>query len=115
MSNEPREPGSRPGIFERFKAQAAEVIGTSRTRIDNFSADVESRIFHFLTMLVLRLVAFVCLTLGLFLAMLTVIFGFDLPPRYALGIPAAVLLLTGVIAVAVVKIKQRSKSRRRRH
>ena len=41
-----------------------------------------------LLLLILRLVALVCLSIGFFLAMLTVVFGFDLPPRYALGIPA---------------------------
>ena len=113
MTIERDEPRSRPGIFERLKSQAAEVIGTSRNRIDTFSADVESRIFHFLTMLILRLVAFVCVSMGLFFAMLTVIFGFDLPPRYALGIPAAVFLLIGVTAVIVVRVKKRPRPARR--
>ncbi|MDH4038174.1 MAG: phage holin family protein [Candidatus Krumholzibacteria bacterium] len=110
LDNEPR---ARTGIFDKLKSQAAEVIGTSRNRIDTFSADVESRIFHFLTMLILRLVAFVCVALGLFFAMLTVIFGFDLPPRYALGIPAATFLLVGVTAVILVRVKKRKKPARK--
>lgn len=112
LDNEPR---ARTGVFEKLKSQAAEVIGTSRNRIDTFSADVEYRIFRFLTLLLLRLVAFVCVSLGLVFAMLTVIFGFDLPPRYALGIPAATFLLVGVVAVIMVRRKKHQKPPSRRN
>jgi uncharacterized membrane protein YqjE len=114
MTQETSDGKARPGIFERLKSQAANILGTSRTRIDTFSADIEQRIFHFFMMLILRLVALVCLSLGFFLAMLTVVFGFDLPPRYALGIPAAVFLLVGVVAVIVVRHKRATHSGRRR-
>lgn len=114
MTYETKDDDARPGIFERLKSQAANILGTSRTRIDTFSADIEQRIFHFFMMLILRLVALVCLSIGFFLAMLTVVFGFDLPPRYALGIPAAVFLLVGTVAVIVVRHKKAVNPGRRR-
>lgn len=113
METEANQTGARPGIFEKLKAQAASVIGTSRTRIDNFSSEIENRIFHFLAMLLLRLVLFVCLSLGLMFAMLTVIFGFHLSPRYAFGIPAAVFLLIGLVAFVMLKIKKHTAPGRR--
>lgn len=114
MTQETSDGQARPGIFERLKSQAANILGTSRTRIDTFSADIEQRIFHFFMMLILRLVALVCLSIGFFLAMLTVVFGFDLPPRYALGIPAAVFLLVGTVAVVMVRVRKVAKTARRR-
>ena len=113
METEPNASGARPGIFERLKSQAASVIGTSRARIDNFSSEIEQRIFHFLAMLLLRLVMFVCLSLGLLFAMLTVIFGFNLPPRYAFGIPAAVFLLVGLVAFVVLRVRKHAGPARR--
>jgi len=113
MDTETNQPGARPGLLDRLKAQAANVIGTSRTRIDNFSSEIENRIFHFLAMLLLRLVLFVCLSLGLLFAMLMVIFGFHLSPRYAFGIPAAVFLLVGLVAFVMLKVKKHSAPGRR--
>ena len=86
-------------VAEAAKSWAANTIGTSRTRLDVFTSDVEDRIFRFIARMVWTVIAFVSLTIGFFLAMLTVVFGFDLHPKYALGIPAAAFLLVGLVAV----------------
>jgi hypothetical protein len=80
------------GIIATIKNYLADALGATRTRVDHFTADVEHRMFRLLAMLMWSAVAFVCLSLGLTLAMLTVEFGFDLPPKYALGIPALLFL-----------------------
>jgi uncharacterized membrane protein YqjE len=98
-------------FVEAAKNWAANAIGTSRTKLDVFTSDVEERLFRFIARIVWTAIAFVSLSLGLLLAMLTVVFGFDLPPKYALGIPAVIFLLVGL--VAVWKKNRSSRPRRR--
>jgi hypothetical protein len=47
--------------------------------------------------------------------MLTIIFGFDLPPRYAFGIPALVLLAVGAFGVIMFRFKKASKFHSTKH
>jgi hypothetical protein len=108
VTTEPRFPG-RTGIVATIKNYLADALGATRTRVDHFTADVEHRLFRLLAMLMWSAVALVCLSLGLFLAMLTVVFGFDLPPKYALGIPALVFLGVGAFAVVMFRFKKASK------
>jgi len=103
------ESQARPGVIDRIKTYAAGVIGTTRARIDTFSADVEARILRVVSMLIWTAVAFVCLSLGLTFAMLTVIFGFNLPPLYALGIPALVFLAVGLLGLGMFMKAKRSR------
>lgn len=107
MTTEPKFP--RLGFVATIKDYVADAIGATRTRVDHFTADVEHRMFRLLGMLMWSAIAFVCLSLGLFLAMLTIVFGFDLPPKYALGIPALVFLGVGVVAVFMFRFKKASK------
>jgi uncharacterized membrane protein YqjE len=107
---EPKSPG-RAGIIATIKNYFADTLGATRTRVDHFTADVEHRVFRMLAMLMWSAIAFVCLSLGLTLAMLTVVFGFDLPPKYAFGIPALIFLAAGAFAVIMFHFKKASKSK----
>jgi len=104
----PREEG-RGNIFGSLKNKLAEVLGASRTRIDLFQADVEHRLFRMLAMLIWGAIAFACLSLGLLFAVLTIIFGFHLPPKYAFGIPAVLFLAVGLIGAIMFRVKKASK------
>ncbi len=106
---------ARVGIISSIKSRLADAIGESRARVDLFHADVEHRLFRLLAMLLWSLIAFTCLSLGLSLAMLTIIFGFGLPLKYALGIPALVFLAVGVIGAIMFRIKKASKFDREKH
>ena len=97
------------GIFDRIKGYVAAAIGTTRTRVDAFSADVEHRVLRLAAMLLWTLVGFVCLSLGLLFAVLTIMFGFDLPPKYVFGIPAILFLAVGLVAVVMFKRKKASR------
>jgi uncharacterized membrane protein YqjE len=108
------ESSERGGIFGSIKNRFAEAIGATRTRVDLFQADVEQRLFRLLAMLLWSLVAFVCLSLGLTFAVLTIIFGFDLPPKYVFGIPALLFLAVGVFAAVMFRVKKESKPERKR-
>ena len=111
MNTAPGDPAPRrPGIIDAIKNAIASALGSTRTRIDTFSAEVEHRVFRLVSMIIWTLVALVCLSLGLLFAMLTVIFGFDLPPRYALGIPALVFLMVGLVAVVMVRHAKRRRT-----
>src|SRR5262245_25456679 len=76
------------GIFGAIKDRAADVLGATRSRVDLFQADVEHRLFRMIAIIIWTIVAFFCISTGLILALAAVIFGFDLPPKYAFGIPA---------------------------
>ena len=95
--------------MESVKTWAANLVGTTRTRLDSFTNDVEDRVFRIVKRLLWTLVAFVCLSLGILLAMLAIIFGFGLPPKYAFGIPALVFLAIGAVAVVMAQRKKSSR------
>jgi len=97
------------GIVDRIKGYVAKAIGTTRTRVDAFSADVEHRVLRLVGMIIWTLVAFICLSLGLLFAVLTIMFGFDLPPKYVFGIPAIIFLATGLLGLVMFKRKKSSK------
>jgi uncharacterized membrane protein YqjE len=107
VTTEPKFP--RLGFVATIKNYLADALGATRTRVDHFTADVEHRLFRLLAMLMWSAIAFVCLSLGLFFAMATIIFGFHLPPKYAFGIPALVFLVVGAIAVLMFRFKKASK------
>ncbi len=65
--------------------------------------------FRLLGMLIWGAIAFTCLSLGLVFAVLTIIFGFHLPPKYAFGIPALVFLGVGVVGAIMFRVKKASK------
>jgi hypothetical protein len=109
MSTPPGSPPKR-SIASQIKDYIAGAVGATRSRVDDFSAEVEHRAFRLLWMIVWGVVGTLSLGLAVAFAMLTVIFGFGLPPKYAFGIPALVFLLVGMAAAVMF---QRAKSSRR--
>jgi uncharacterized membrane protein YqjE len=99
----------RKGVIETIKGFIADVVGATRTRVDDFSAEVQHRAVRLLWMLIWTLVAATSLWLAVCFAMLTVIFGFGLPPKYAFGIPALVFLVVGLTAVWMFRRAKFSK------
>jgi hypothetical protein len=91
----------RPGIIEKAKGYIVSVLGATRSKVDDFSAEVEYRTFRILWLTVWALVGITSLWFAVMFAMLTVIFGFHLPPKYAFGIPSLTFLLLGLVAVVM--------------
>lgn len=100
----------RHGIADRIKGLLIGLLGATRDKVEEVSAEVQHRAFRLLWMIVWSLVGAVSLWLALCFAMLTVIFGFDLPPRYAFGIPALVFVLVGGVSVLMF-LKAKSAKR----
>ncbi len=109
MTMPPQREEGRTGIIASIKNKIADAIGATRSRVDNFQADVEHRLFRLLSMLIWGGIAIVSLSLGVVLAVLTLIFGFHIPPKYAFGIPALLFLTVGVVAVIIFRVKKASK------
>jgi uncharacterized membrane protein YqjE len=103
----------RRGILETIKRFVTGVVGATAEKVEEVSAEVQHRTLRIMWMIVWTLVAATSIWLAVCFAMLTVIFGFGLPPRYAFGIPALVFLAVG--AVAVLMFQKAKGSRRRRH
>lgn len=99
----------RRGIIETAKGFVVNVLGATRNRVEDFSADVQYRTLRMLRLVVWMLVGAISLWLALCFAMLTVIFGFNLPPKYAFGIPALVFLGVGLISLLMFNRAKRSK------
>ena len=99
----------RVGLLGSIKARVAEAIGATRSRVDLFQADVEHRLFRILAMLIWGAIAIVSLSFGVVLAVLTMIFGFHLSPKYAFGVPALLFLAVGAIAAIMFRVKKASK------
>lgn len=112
MQTPPADTPDRRSFVGLIKDYVANLIGTTRTRVEDFSAEVEHRTLRLLWMLIWTAVSVVCLSLALTFAMLTVIFGFDLQPKYAFGIPALVFLVVGSIG-AVMFLRARHSRRPR--
>jgi hypothetical protein len=106
-----QEAPRRKSVIESVKGYIVSALGATRSKVDDFSAEVEYRTFRILWLAIWALVGFVSLSLAVSFAMLTVIFGFGLPPKYAFGIPAGVFFLVG--AVAVVMFQKTKHSRRK--
>ena len=104
----------RKGIVDTIKSYAASMLGATRTKVDDFSAEVEYRTFRIMWMAVWGLVGVTSLWLFLMLACLTVIFGFHLPPRYAFGVPALSFLLMSLVSFGMFEKTKRSRRKRER-
>jgi hypothetical protein len=85
------------------------VLGATRNRVEDFSADVQHRTLRILRLVIWTVVGATSLWLAVCFAMLTVIFGFDLPPKYAFGIPALVFLLVGLFSLVMFQRAKQSK------
>ena len=99
----------RRGILETVKGYAASVLGTTRSRVDDFSAEVQHRTLRILWMIIWTVVGVTSLFFAVCFAMLTVIFGFHLPPKYAFGIPALVFLVVGAVSLMMFAGTKRSR------
>jgi uncharacterized membrane protein YqjE len=97
------------GLVGAMKDRLADSLGATRARVDLFQADVEHRLFRLLAMLIWGAIAFTCLSLGLVFAVLTIIFGFHLPPKYVFGIPALLFIVVGVVGAIMFRVKKASK------
>ncbi|HET6348613.1 MAG TPA: phage holin family protein [Candidatus Krumholzibacteria bacterium] len=111
MNTPPDETPRKKGILDSAKNYAANALGATRAKVDDFGAEVEYRSLRILWMVVWSIVGVVSACLGITFAMLTVIFGFHLPPKYAFGIPAVVFLLVGMASLLMFL---RAKHTRRR-
>ena len=100
------------GILENLKTYAATMLGATRSRVDDISAEVEYRTFRILWMAVWGVVGITSLWLSLMLGCLTVIFGFHLPPRYAFGVPALTFLLLSLVSYLMFQKTKRSRRKR---
>jgi len=103
------------GILGSIKTRVADAIGATRSRVDLFQADVEHRLFRLLGMLIWGAIAIVSLSFGVVLAVLTMIFGFHLSPKYAFGIPAILFLVVGAVAAIMFRIRKASRYRPEKH
>src|SRR5262249_30172267 len=104
----------RKGIVDTVKGYAANVLGATRSKVDDFSAEVEYRTFRILWMAVWVLVAITSLWFALLLGVLTIIFGFPLPPKYAFGVPALSFFLLSLISLGMFQKTKRSRRKRER-
>lgn len=107
----PQEPPRRKGVIEAIKGYVVNALGATRSRVDDFSAEVEYRAFRILWLIVWALVGITSASIAVTFAMLTVIFGLHLPAKYTFGIPA--LLFTVVSLVALVMFQKTKRSRRK--
>src|SRR5262245_16379551 len=97
------------GILETAKGYVATVLGATRAKVDDFSAEVEYRTFRMLWLVVWALVGITSIWLAVIFATLTVIFGFHLPPKYVFGIPSLVFLVVGLVAAGMFQKTKRSR------
>jgi uncharacterized membrane protein YqjE len=108
------EPPRRKGIVDTIKGYATTMLGATRSKVDDISAEVEYRTLRLVWMLVWGLVGITSLWFALMLGVLTVIFGFHLPPKYAFGMPALAFLLLSLISLAMFQKTKRSQRKRER-
>jgi uncharacterized membrane protein YqjE len=99
----------RRGLLETIKGLIVNVMGTTRNRVEDFSAEVQHRALRILSLAIWTVVGATSLWLALCFAMLTVIFGFGLPPKYAFGIPALVFLVVGLASLVMFKRAKQSR------
>jgi len=111
-------PGKNPGaqgaerFFGSLKALAAAFLAIAQTRLELFSAELEEEWIRLVAILRWVLAALFCAALGVVFATLFVVFAlWSTHPLLALGIPAVLFFLAGVLAWRVVDAKVKSKPR----
>jgi hypothetical protein len=104
----------RRGILDTAKGYLVNVLGATRAKVEDFSAEVEYRTFRMLWLIVWAVVGVTSVWLAAMFATLTVIFGFHLPPKYAFGIPSLSFLLVGLIAAIMFQKTKRSHRKQER-
>ena len=99
----------RKSILESAKGYLATMLGATRAKVDDFSAEVEFRTFRMLWLTVWAIVGITSLWFGLLLGVLTIIFGFHLPPKYAFGIPSLTFFVVSLVAFIMFQKTKASK------
>jgi uncharacterized membrane protein YqjE len=114
MASIAQDPGShRPeGLFGSLKALAATLLAIALTRLELFSTELEEEWIRLVSILRWALAALFCAALGVVFATLFVVFAlWNTHPLLALGVPAVLFFLVGVVAWRIVDGKVRSKPR----
>ena len=100
-------PRRRTGILESIKGFVGNALGTTRDRVEDISAEVQHRALKVAFLVIWSVVGVLSLWLALCFAVLTIIFGFGLPPRWAFGIPALLFAAAGLFSLLMF---QRAKT-----
>ena len=100
------------GLFGSVKGLTATLLGIAHTRLELFSTELEEEGIRLVSIVRWALVALFCAVLGVIFATLFVVFAlWNTHPLLALGIPAVLFFLVGVLAWRVVDGKVKSKPR----
>jgi uncharacterized membrane protein YqjE len=100
------------GLFGSVKGLTATLLGIAHTRLELFSTELEEEGIRLVSIVRWALVALFCAVLGVIFGTLFVVFAlWNTHPLLALGIPAALFFLVGVLAWRVVDGKVKSKPR----
>ena len=95
-----------------LRALAATLLAVAQTRLELFSTELEEEWIRLVSILRWAIAALFCAALGVVFATLFVVFAlWDTHPLLALGTPAALFFIVGVLAWRVVDGKVKSKPR----
>lgn len=99
----------RAGILDSIKGFIGNALGTTRDRVEDLSAEVQHRALKVAFLIIWSVVGVVSLWLALCFAVLTIIFGFGLPPKWAFGIPALLFAAAGLFSLLMFQRAKTSK------
>jgi uncharacterized membrane protein YqjE len=100
------------GLLDSLAAFAATLTAIARTRLDLLSSDLEEERDHFLSLLLLALVALFCLGVGFLLGTLLLVAAFwDSYRLLSIGVLCGLFLVGGMAASSVALHKMRTKPR----
>jgi uncharacterized membrane protein YqjE len=104
---------ARPGgLFESLKVLASTLLAIAHTRLEILSTEVEEQWLWLNSVLVWAAAAVFCIFAGvIFLTLLIVYALWENHQLLALGIPAALFLLGGLVTLLVARGKARAKPR----
>jgi uncharacterized membrane protein YqjE len=114
METKEQDPGSgrRGGLFESVKVLAATLLAIAHTRLEILSTEIEEQWLWLSSVLVWAVAALFCTFLGIVLGTLLIVFAlWDTHRLLALGIPAGLFLLGGLVTWLVALGKARAKPR----
>ncbi|MFA5081104.1 MAG: phage holin family protein [Hydrogenophilaceae bacterium] len=104
--------GESKGLLASLTALAATLVAMAHTRLDLLSTDLEEEREHFISQLVLALVALFCLGVGVVLVTILLVVAFwDTQRLLVLGVLAGLFLAVGVAAWRFALHKARTKPR----
>ncbi|MDR3391473.1 MAG: phage holin family protein [Sulfuriferula sp.] len=104
--------GESKGLLASLTALGATLIAIAHTRLELLSVDIEEDRQHFLSLLVLTLIALFCLGVGVVLAIILLVAVFwDTHRLLVLGVLAGCFLVAGMSAWLFAMHKSRTKPR----